>query len=192
MSIPPRRNLRFEDCELRCKLPPNCGGSELKIARLCLCGLVEMVILLSAVSLPAMGQAKHGPASQVQHGLGQAAAKVLREGLDAKLPPHLATLLGLSQEAEFPVTNVIARTGKIVQGFDVSVEDKNDIVLFVVDEGSNNQTLYLTSAQGRLRKMVSVANGVGTVGKITDEDKKAFEKEKEFWLGRLAPPKASK
>lgn len=164
----------------------------MKIARLCPCGLVEMVILLSAVSLPAIGQAKHGSGSQVQHGLGQAAAKVLREGLDAKIPPHLATLLGLSQESEFPVKQGVLRTGRMVQGFDVSVEDKKDIVLFVVDEGANNQTLYLTSAQGRLRKMVSVTNGVGTVGKITDEDKKAFEKEKEFWLGRLAPPKASK
>ena len=80
----------------------------------------------------------------------------------------------------------------MVQGFDVSVEDKKDIVLFVVDEGANNQILYLTSAQGRLRKMVSVTSGVGSVAKITDEDKTAFEKEKEFWLGRLAPPKASK
>jgi len=79
-----------------------------------------------------------------------------------------------------------------VQGFDVSVVDKKDIVLFVADEGANNQTLYLTSAQGRLRKIVSVKNGEGSVVKITDEDKKAFEKEKEFWLARLAPPSATK
>ena len=153
---------------------------------------MEVVILLSAVSLPAIGQAKQEHASPVQPGLGQAAAKVLQEGLDAKLPPHLATLLGLSQESEFPVKQAVLRTAKMVQGFDVSVEDKKDIILFVVDEGANNQTLYLTSAQGRLRKMVSVTDGVGTVAKITDEDKKAFEKEKEFWRGRLAPPKASK
>ncbi len=80
----------------------------------------------------------------------------------------------------------------MVQGFDVSVDDENDIVLFVVDEAANDQTLYLTSAQGKLRKVVSVKNGVGSVSKITDENKKAFEKEKEFWLGRLAPPPAAK
>jgi hypothetical protein len=153
---------------------------------------VEVVILLSAVSLPAIGQTKHGPASQVQRGLARAADRVLREGLDAKLPPHLSTLLGLSQESEFPVKQRIWRAGKMVQGFDVSVGDKKDVVLFVVDEGASNQTLYLTSAQGRLRKMVSVTNGEGSVAKITDDDKKAFEKEKEFWLGRLVPPKASK
>jgi hypothetical protein len=154
--------------------------------------LVEVVILLSAVSLTAIGQTKHGPASQVQHGLARAADRVLREGLDANLPPHLSTLLGLSQESEFPVKQRVLRTGKIVEGFDVSIEDKKDIVLFVVDEGANNQTLYLTSAQGRLRKVVSVTNGVGSVAKITDDDKKAFDREKEFWLGRLGPPKASK
>ena len=153
---------------------------------------MEVVILLSAVSLPATGQAKHVPQPQAHHALAEAAEWVLREGLDATLPPHLSTLLGLTQESEFPVKQRVLRAGRMVQGFDVSVANKNDIVLFVVDEGANNQTLYLTSAQGRLRKMVSVTNGVGSVAKITDEDKKAFEKEKEFWLGRLAPPKASK
>ncbi|HUD62992.1 MAG TPA: hypothetical protein VMQ17_00365 [Candidatus Sulfotelmatobacter sp.] len=157
-----------------------------------LASLVQVVILLSAVSLPAIAQAKHGPGSQVRHGLAEAADRVLREGLDAKLPSHLSTLLGLSQESEVPVKQRVWRTGTMVQGFDISVANKNDLVLFVVDEGANNQTLYLTSAQGRLRKIVSVTNGVGSVAKVTDEDKKAFEKEKEFWLGRLAPPKASK
>jgi len=162
-----------------------------KTVRLVSRGLVQ-VILLSAVGLPATGQVKPAPAHPVQHGLGQAAAKVLREGLDAKLPPHLSTLLGLSQELEFPVKQRVWRTGKMVQGFDVSAEDKKDFVLFVVDEGANNQNLYLTSAQGRLLRMVSVKNGEGSVAKITDEDKKAFEKEKEFWVARLAPPSAPK
>ena len=164
----------------------------MEIARLRSRELLQVVILFSAVSLPAPGQAKHAPRSQVQHGLAQAAARVLREGLNAKIPPHLSTLLGLSQESECEVKQGVWRTGKMVQGFDVSVADKNDIVLFVVDEGLNNQTLYRTSAQGRLRKMVSVTNGVGSVGKITDEDKKAFEKEKQFWLARLAQPPAPK
>jgi len=152
----------------------------------------QVVILLAAVSLPATGQAKPASAHPVQHGLGQAAAKVLREGLDAKLPPHLSTLLGLSKELECEVKQGVLRTGKMVQAFDVSVKDKNDIVILVVDEGSNNQTLYLTSRLGRLRKMVAVTNGVGSLSNITAEDRKAFEKEKEFWLARLAPPAAAK
>lgn len=81
----------------------------------------------------------------------------------------------------------LVRTGKVVQGFDVSTLNKNDVVLFVVDEKTNGQTLYLTSKEGLLRRVVTVREGVGQAKKITSEDRKAFEKEKQFWLERLAP-----
>ena len=67
----------------------------------------------------------------------------------------------------------VVRTGKLLQGFDVST--------------TNNQTLYLTSKDGALRKVVTVEEGIGQVRKITSEDRKAFEKEKQFWFDRLAP-----
>jgi len=86
----------------------------------------------------------------------------------------------------------VVRTGNVVQGFDVSVANKNDIVLFVVDETANDQTLYLTSPQGTLRRMVSVKAGVGAEARITDKDKQAFENEKQFWVDRLAPAHAAK
>jgi len=81
----------------------------------------------------------------------------------------------------------VVRTGRLVQGFDVSTTNKNDVVLFVANETTNNQTLYLTSKEGALRKVVTVEEGVGQVRKITSEDRKAFEKEKQFWFDRLAP-----
>jgi hypothetical protein len=168
------------------------GGSELRIARLRPRRLVQVVILLAAVSLLAAGQAKPGAGSHAQNGFTQAADRVLGEGLQAKIPPHLSTLLGLSRELECPVKQGVLRTGQMVQGFDVSVENQDDIVLFVVNEGSNDQTLYLTSGRGRLRKVVSVKNGEGSVAKITEENKKAFDNEKKFWLNRLAPPRAPK
>ena len=70
--------------------------------------------------------------------------------------------------------------------------NKNDVVLFIVNETTNSQTLYLTSQQGVLRKVVSVEEGVGRVQKVTGEARKAFEKEKQFWLDRLAPVGAPK
>jgi hypothetical protein len=121
-----------------------------------------------------------------------AADKTFREGVHAKLPPHLSTLLGISQETECLVMQNVARTGEAVQGFDVSTTNQNDIVLFVVNEAANDQTLYLTSPEGTLRRVVSVKTGVGDVVRITDKDKKAFAKEKQFWLDRLAPVSASK
>src|SRR5882762_2710995 len=86
-----------------------------------------------------------------------------------------------------PVMQGVVRTGQVVQGFDVSMANKNDVVLFVVNETTNDQTLYLTSAEGTLRRMVSVEAGVGKVRRITNQDRKAFEKEKQFWLDRLSP-----
>ena len=84
----------------------------------------------------------------------------------------------------------VVRTGNLVQGFDVSTANKNDVVLFVVSETTNDQTLYLTSKEGVLRRVVTVKEGVGRIQKITSEDRKAFEKEKQFWLDRLAPDSA--
>jgi hypothetical protein len=117
----------------------------------------------------------------------QAVDKILQEGLHAKLPPHISTLLGLTKEEECHVMQGVVRAGKAVQGFDVSTANKNDVVLFVVSETTNDQTLYLTSKDGVLRRVVKVEKGVGQVQKITGKDRKAFEKERVFWLDRLAP-----
>jgi len=94
------------------------------------------------------------------------------------------------REKECLVMQGVVRTGRVVQGFDVSMVNKDDVVLFVVNETRNDQTLYLTSADGRLRRVVAVEAGVGQVRRITEQDRKAFEKEKRFWLDRLAPVRA--
>ena len=86
----------------------------------------------------------------------------------------------------------VVHTGNLVQGFDVLVTNKNDIVIFVVDETANEQNLYLTSPEGTLRKVVSVKAGVGNVARTMDKDRKAFEKEKKFWVDRLVPAGAAK
>ncbi len=135
----------------------------------------------------ARAEVRPSPSPQARKRMVRAVDKTLREGLHAKLPPHLSTLLGLSKEEECLVMQGVVRTGKVVQGFDVLTANKNDIVLFVVNETTSDQTLYLTSREGLLRKVVTVEEGVGRVQTITGEDRKAFEKEKEFWLDRLAP-----
>jgi len=155
-------------------------------------GLIVVLILSAAILPAAAGQGQHSSRSHAQGRFARAADKTFREGLQAKLPPHLSTLLGLSAEEDCPVMQGVVRTGNVVQGFDVSVRNKNDIVLFVVDESANDQTLYLTSPAGTLRKLVSVKAGEGDVARITDKDRKAFEKEKRFWVDRLAPVGTSK
>jgi hypothetical protein len=148
--------------------------------------------MLSVTWLTAAGQTQPSPKSRVQTRFALAVDRTFHKGVKAKLPPHISTLLGIGQEQECPVMQSVERSGTMVQGFDVVIENKNDIVLFVVDEAANDQTLYLTSAEGRLRKVVSVKAGVGAISRITDKDRKVFEKEKQFWMDRLAPKGASK
>ncbi len=150
---------------------------------------MAVVFLLAAMMFVSTARAQVGlsPSPQARKRMVQAVDKILQEGLHAKLPPHLSTLLGLSKEEECPVMQGVVRTGKVVQGFDVSTANKNDVILFVVNETTNDQTLYLTSKEGVLRKVVKVEKGVGQVQKITDKDLKAFDKERVFWLDRIAP-----
>src|SRR6516164_6420760 len=147
---------------------------------------IAVTFLLTMVALGTATRAQAGPSpgAQARKRMVRAVDKTLQEGLHAKLPPHLSTLLGISKEEECPVMQGVVRTGNLVQGFDVSTANKNDVVLFVVSETTNDQTLYLTSKEGVLRRVVTVKEGVGRIQKITSEDRKAFEKEKQFWLDR--------
>lgn len=147
--------------------------------------VLVLTVLMSVSTTRA--QVQHLPSQQARKRMVRAVDKTLQEGLHAKLPPHLSTLLGLSQEKECLVMQGVVRTGAVVQGFDVSTANKNDVVLFVVNEATNGQTLYLTTKEGLLRKVVTVEEGVGRIQKVTGEDRKGFEKEKQFWLDRLAP-----
>ena len=162
-----------------------------KIARRHFGGLLAVLIL--AVILPAAaGQAQHSPGSHAQRRFALAAQTTFRNGVHASLPPHISTLLGVSKEEECPVMQSVVRTGNLVQGLDVSVTNQNNVVIFVVDETANEQNLYLTSSEGTLRKVVSVKAGVGDVARTTDKDRKAFEKERQFWVDRLVPSGAAK
>jgi hypothetical protein len=162
-----------------------------KIARLHIDGLLAVLVL--AVIMPASeGHAQQAPGSHTQRRFALAAETTFRKGVHAILPPHISTLLGISKEAECAVMQSVVHTGNLVQGFDVLVTNKNDIVIFVVDEIANEENLYLTSPAGTLRKVVSVKAGVGEVARATDKNRKAFEKEKQFWVDRLVPSGAER
>jgi len=182
--IPGNLYYRFVNCdtEMGGRMAKFDGSGSSRFA-LALAFLLTVVMFVSATA----AQVGPSPSLQTRKRMIRAVDKTLQEGLSAKLPPHLSTLLGLSNEEECPVMQGVVRGGKVVQGFDVSKANKDDVVLFVVNEVTNNQTLYLTSKEGVLRKVVFVEKGVGRVQKITGEDRKAFEKEKQFWLDQLAP-----
>jgi hypothetical protein len=155
-------------------------------------GLSAVLLLTLAILPAATGQAQHSHLSPAPDRLALAADTTVRQGFHANLPPHISTLLGISKEEESAVMQVVVRSGNLVQGIDVSVKNKNDIVLFVVDEAANNQSLYLTSPEGTLRRLVLVNAGVGSVVPVTDEERNAFQKEKQFWVDRLVSSGAAK
>ena len=156
-----------------------------------LAGLVVTILLM--VMLPAVrGAGQQTPRSAAPAKFAQAADKVFQEGISAYLPPHLSKMLGLSsKEEQCLVIQNFVRNEKVVQGFDISFANKNDIVLFVVNETTRDEAYYLTSPQGRLRKVVLVKSGQGDTAQINDKDHKAFQKERQFWLDRLVPASAS-
>lgn len=139
-----------------------------------------------ALLLPsAFCQAQHASRSHPTSKLAVAADITIREGVHASLPPHISTLLGVANEQECPVMQNVVRSRNEVQGLNVSLKDKHDIVLFLVDEGSRDQVFYLSSPAGTLRRVVSVKAGVGQAERVTEERKKSFQKEKQFWVDRL-------
>ena len=149
-----------------------------------------MLLLVVTVSA-AWCQAQRATHPHTKSKLAQAAEITFREGVHASLPPHISTLLGITQEEACAVSQEVLRTSHQVQAFNVSLSDRHNIILFVVDESTREQTFYLTSPEGTLRKVVSVKAGEGSAVRVTDERKESFQREKQFWVNRLVSSGAS-
>ena len=157
-------------------------------------GLVRVVaFLLALVTGLTAGQAKSATGLGAHERIARAADIVLAAGFQAKIPPHVSEMLGISaDQKECLVSQRFERNGTMVRGFNVSIADKHNIVLFVTDEGANEQTYYLTSGLGGLRRVVAVKGGTGHVVRVTGNEKAAFNTELQFWLDRIVPGKTSK
>jgi len=170
------------------------GGHVSKFARGLSRGLLWVVaFFLSAGTFLTAGQAQTVPRVGARGRIARAADTVLRSGLPAKIPPHVSEMLGIASDGkECLVAQRFERNGKLVRGFNVSLTDKNNIVLFVTDEATNEQTYYLTSGLGGLGRVVAVREGTGHVVPLTGKQRAAFEKELRFWLDRIVPGTTSK
>jgi hypothetical protein len=165
-----------------------------KYARSLSRGLVRVVaFLLPVVTFLAAGQAPPAPGFGTRERVARATDRVLMSGLQAKIPPHVSEMLGISGDRkDCLVSQRFERNGEVVRGFNVSVTDKNNIVLFVTDEAANEQTYYLTSGLGGLRRVLAVRAGTGHILPVTGKEKAAFKKELQFWLDRIVPGRTSK
>ena len=130
--------------------------------------------------------AQHKPAAHLRPELAAVVQTTVEKGLHQELPPHISTLLGLTKEQRCAVLQGVLRSGNKIQGIDVSEENHQDIVLFVVDTATNDQTFYLTSPSGALRRVLVVKQGVGDVVRPAKTDVEAFQNEKKMWEEHLA------
>lgn len=109
-------------------------------------------------------------------------------GKDAQMPATLSNLLGLTASREVvPVKQVAAKiAGSDMIGFNVSAKNHEDIVIF--RETPTVRTYFLTSPEGRLRKVIQSRKPVnGESDFVTTElrpsgQEKPFEKEKQCWM----------
>jgi hypothetical protein len=148
--------------------------------------IAASIVVLLACALGALAQTA---ASRTQGRFSSVIAKTLANGRDAVLPPHISHLLGISPaEKEVPVKQFVEMKEDI-RGFEVGSLQQGDVVLFVEDRVSHDTSFYLTSPSGKLRRVLAVRVGVGYERAPTQADRKVFEKEKSYWLGRLGPGK---
>jgi len=150
-------------------------------------GLVTVVVLSTVCTLSA--QTKTSTAPKASSRLSSAINRTLEQGRDATLPPHISHLLGISpQEHEVPVKQ-FTQMGEPIRGFEVSKDEHNNVVVFVERRAQKKTTFYLTSPRGRLRRVLSVIEGVGYDRLPTENDKQEFEKEKLYWVDVLTSKK---
>ncbi|WP_204101295.1 hypothetical protein [Occallatibacter savannae] len=138
---------------------------------------------LSTYAVAASAAAKLAPKPQTQ--LAATANLIVERGVQAELPPHIATLLGLTRDESCKVRQRVLRSDGQIQGIDVTEKIHNDVVIFTVDEATGRQMLYLTSPRGALRRLLVVEKGVGHVAKPSKADAEEFEKEKKTWNARM-------
>lgn len=146
-------------------------------------GLLLMLLAVWGVRSPAQKTA----AAKTTSPLARAIDRTLAEGHDAILPPHVSNLLGLSPDEHQVPVKQFYEMGELIRGFEVSTAEHNNVVIFVENRAQNQTMFYLMSKHGTLRKVLAVIAGTGYSRRPTQQDREAFEKEKQRWVEKLAP-----
>ena len=146
-----------------------------------------MILVLLTIS--SVAQSQKPPAPTTKSRLATAIDLTLEKGHESTLPPHISTLLAISQGKEVPIKQAV-EMGEPVRGFEVSTDEHHNVVIFVENRTAKETTFYLTSRSGTLRKVLSVREGTGYSRQPTKDDAESFRKEKQHWLDRLVPKKS--
>ena len=118
--------------------------------------------------------------------------QALSGGYQAKLPPHVSVVLGLTSKGEsVPVRQLLSRGADKVRTFNVSVANHRDVVLFVVDERAQSTVAYLIAPGGKLRKAVAYQIGGDPHELTASEARPGLAREIRHWSDYAAGSKAA-
>ncbi len=111
--------------------------------------------------------------------------QALAAGYPATLPPNLSMVLGLATQGKsVQVRQLVTRAEQKVRTFNVSVAHHRDLVIFLVDEGTQATVAYLLGPGGRLRKAVSYQIGAQPRELSASEAHAGYVAEVRYWSGR--------
>lgn len=146
----------------------------------------NLILAVAVTVCPLAAQSQKPVAPKSKTRFAGAIDQTLAQGHDAILPPHVSTLLGISKEQEVPVKQFV-EMGELIRGFEISMTEHNDVVIFVEKRLEKETTYYLTSQSGDLRRVLAVRGGVGYARQPSKDDKDSFQKEKQTWVDKLVP-----
>ena len=111
--------------------------------------------------------------------------QALAAGYPATLPPNLSMVLGLATQGKsVQVKQLVTRAEQKVRTFNVSVAHHRDLVIFLVDEGTQATVAYLLGPGGKLRKAVSYQIGAQPRELSASEAHAGYVAEVRYWSGR--------
>jgi hypothetical protein len=116
--------------------------------------------------------------------------RVLRQGREAQLPPHLALVLGLGTgETAVAVKQLGIQSAQEVRTFNVC-QEKGKPVVVIVHYNQKNQIAYayLLGSGTKLRKAVTYEAGAQPALLSGEKAKAAFREELQYWSNHAALP----
>jgi hypothetical protein len=109
---------------------------------------------------------------------------------EARLPPHLSVLLGISvSETATPVWQLSRKSSDALRLFNVCQNNHDNVVLTTLRAG-NQSAAYLMSASGVLLKAIVYQVGGATQELSLAEARKPFARQRDFWLDQARRPGA--
>jgi hypothetical protein len=116
--------------------------------------------------------------------------RVLRQGHEALLPPHLALVLGLGTgEKAVSVKQLATQSAQEVHTFNVRTDKGRAVVVILLyDQKTRITHAFLLGSGAKLRKAVTYETGAQPALLSDSEARVAFRQELQYWSTQAAVP----